>query len=123
MAESNQQATDDASQTGTQPTGWRAAVVPTEGMPSFAQSFYKTAPGKMIYHVASDAGRFLRFAVIAAATLGLLYTLFHIWAIRGASGATVLSAFFYDLLITLVAVGVLYALRVVAETAEEKRRE
>ena len=103
-------------------SGWRAAKVPTEGMPNFAKTIYGTAPGKMLYYVASDAGRFLRFAVIAAAILGLLFTIFNVWSIRRASTSGVLSTFFYDLLITLVAVGVLYALRVVAEQAEGRRK-
>jgi hypothetical protein len=42
----------------------------------------------------------------------------HPQGIRSHGAVSVL----YDLLITLVAVGVLYALRVVAETAEDKRQ-
>jgi hypothetical protein len=99
---------------------WRNVAVPTDGMPGFAKSIYSTAPGKLLYYVTSDAALFLRVSVIVAAFLGLLYTLFHVWSLRVAGPSVVWAAFFIDLFITLVATGVLYAMRTIVETLEKR---
>lgn len=107
MAESKE---TEAGSAGT--SSWRTVEVPTEGVPGPLKAISRSAPGKVAYYVASDTVLFLRLATVVAAIAGLLWTVLDLWTIRGAPASAVWAAFFFNLLVTLVAVAVLYGLRV-----------
>ena len=103
----------EPSTTEARPSSWRSAVAPTEGMPGFVRAFYKSPPGKLLYYVTSDVRLFLRVSVLLAALFGVLNALFDALTFLGVPTAAVWATLFFDLLITVVAVGVLYALRLI----------